>query len=147
MKHFIKPDLFTIIISVFCIVLLVYLVFKTIHYPYWSIFSITLVVFLAFAYFATKMPIYTYADKNKIMVKQLIGRKVFNRDTVYTQKISNVDMKGTFRLFGSGGFLGYIGWFSNPALGKFYMIAGNKKDLLLITTATGRKYVINCPLN
>ncbi|MDR3227337.1 MAG: PH domain-containing protein [Prevotellaceae bacterium] len=144
MKHFIKPDLFTTIVSIVCIVGIVFLI-MTIE-PALLSYAIILFIIFVTAYFVIKMPIYSYVDKDKIIIKQLVGGKTFNRDSIYTQKISYKDLKGTIRLFGSGGFCGYIGWFSNSTLGKFYMIASNKKDLLLITTVSGKKYVINCPL-
>ena len=145
MKHFIKPDLFTIIVSALCIILLIYTSVRLIQYPTWHRIVILALLFLSFSFFAIKMPLYTYVGQNEIIVKQLIGSKNFKRNDISTQRISSTDMKGTIRLFGSGGFLGYIGWFDNVKLGKFYMIITSKKDLLLITTATGKKYVINCP--
>lgn len=148
MKYFIKPDLFTIVISIVCLVIVGYILVKTFeHHPTWYSFFIRLFIVIVFAYFAIKMPVYTYVDDNTIAVKQLIGGKTFSRDTIVVRKVLSSEMKGTVRLFGSGGFLGYTGWFSNPALGKFYMLTVSKKDLLLILTATGKKYVINCPWN
>jgi hypothetical protein len=120
---------------------------RLMQYPTWHRIIIVAVVFLVFSFFAIKMPLYTYIDQNTIIVKQLIGSKSFKRNDINTQRISSADMKGTIRLFGSGGFLGYIGWFSNAQLGKFYMITMNKKDLLLITTSEGKKYVINYPIS
>jgi hypothetical protein len=43
------------------------------------------------------------------------------------------------------GFLGYVGTFHSPKLGKFYMAAINKNELVKIVTYNGKIYVINYP--
>jgi len=47
------------------------------------------------------------------------------------------------RLFGSGGFLGWFGFFYNGSLGRFWAYAGNRDDLVLLTKTDGRKIVLS----
>ena len=54
-------------------------------------------------------------------------------------------MNKTIRTFGNGGLGGYVGYFRNPDIGKFYMAAINRNELAKITTKEGKTYVINYP--
>ena len=95
-------------------------------------------------FFAIQIPTSCTINENEIIVKQIVGKKTFIRSEVKLDQIDATVLKNSVRYFGLGGTSGYIGWFKNPTLGKFYMIASDTKDLLLIQTDT-RKYVINCP--
>ncbi len=48
------------------------------------------------------------------------------------------------RLFASGGFFGYWGWFSEPGIGKYFAYYGKSSDCFLITLKSGKKYVLGC---
>ena len=47
------------------------------------------------------------------------------------------------RLFGSGGFFGFFGWFYGRRLGRFRGYITNHKDLVLITLRDGGKLVLS----
>ena len=47
-------------------------------------------------------------------------------------------------LCGSGGFLGYWGWFAEKGLGRYFAYYGRKSDCFLVTLKDGRKYVLGC---
>ena len=60
--------------------------------------------------------------------------------------LGNMRVKAENRMVtGNGGFLGYVGTFHSPKLGKFYMAAINKNELVKIVTYNGKIYVINYP--
>lgn len=48
------------------------------------------------------------------------------------------------RLFGSGGFFGYWGWFSEPSIGRYFAYYGKASDCFLVTLKNGKKYVLGC---
>jgi hypothetical protein len=48
-----------------------------------------------------------------------------------------------WRVFGSGGFLGWFGVFCSRQLGEFRAYATNRHDLVLITTTSGARIVIS----
>ncbi|MCC8037077.1 MAG: PH domain-containing protein [Bacteroidales bacterium] len=52
--------------------------------------------------------------------------------------------KNTIRLCGSGGFMGYWGWFRDAHLGRYMMYATQQKNLLAIKLTDGKCYVISC---
>lgn len=47
----------------------------------------------------------------------------------------------TIRTFGIGGLFGWVGWFWNKDLGRFFMAATHRKHTVLI--ANGKKFVIS----
>lgn len=51
---------------------------------------------------------------------------------------------GERRIFGSGGWFGYYGWFSERDLGKYFAYYGKSSDCFLVTLRSGRKYVLGC---
>lgn len=51
---------------------------------------------------------------------------------------------GTYRLFGSGGFMGYWGIFREGDVGKYTAFYGKASDCFLIRMKDGRKYVLGC---
>ena len=146
MKYFAKPDATAIIITVVCLAVVAVLLCVAFRMKTDLFFKImTISVLGLLVYFMACAPIYTIIDEKKIKVKQVVGAKTFCRSDVELVKIEANALDKAVRTFASGGFAGYIGWFKSPTLGKFYMIASNTKDLLLIQTGT-KKYVINCPL-
>lgn len=60
------------------------------------------------------------------------------------EPLSSKDMRWTMSMGGCGGLYGYFGTFSNRRLGGFTMYATAMDNLYLITTADGKKWVINC---
>ncbi|MBR5898743.1 MAG: hypothetical protein IKZ14_04660 [Muribaculaceae bacterium] len=51
---------------------------------------------------------------------------------------------GAKRICGSGGFLGYWGWFRERDLGKYFAYHGKASDCFLVTMKNGRKYMLGC---
>jgi hypothetical protein len=64
------------------------------------------------------------------------------------QRIVNVERfqpsKGTIRLCGSGGFLGYWGLFREASVGKYMAYYGKASDCFLIRLDNGKQYVLGC---
>lgn len=48
------------------------------------------------------------------------------------------------RILGSGGFLGYWGWFAERDLGKYFAYYGKASDCFLVELKSGRKYMLGC---
>jgi len=48
------------------------------------------------------------------------------------------------RIFGSGAFFGWWGWFRNQELGRFMVYATELDHVFLIELKNGKKYVISC---
>lgn len=81
-----------------------------------------------------------YADR--LVLKKGIGKK-----TLLFSDIESIerrdDLAFDMRLIGSGGMLGYTGWFTNSDFGRYMSYVGDYKDTFLIVTRK-RKYVMSC---
>ncbi len=51
---------------------------------------------------------------------------------------------GTRRIAGSGGFMGYWGWFREGDIGKYFAYYGKASDCFLVTLRNGRRYMLGC---
>lgn len=51
---------------------------------------------------------------------------------------------GAIRTCGSGGFMGYWGWFREGDLGRYFAYYGKASDCFLVTLKDGRKYMLGC---
>lgn len=144
MRYYYKPDGFVLIISAMSLVLLGYLWSSAGSFTSISLW-VAVVVSLFMGWFFIKMPIYTYVDEDIIRVQQLFGSTTFRRSQVTLRRLTDRDLTGLIRAFGSGGMGGYIGYFQNAQLGRFYMLAVSRSNLALVTTEEGKLYVIHFP--
>ena len=91
-----------------------------------------------------RTPNYFYIEKDLIIVKFFLGKKVLD-DIHSIRPIEDADLKGIVRSIGNGGLMGYTGYFRSKELGDFQMLAVNKHELALVTLNNGKQYVINYP--
>ncbi len=144
MKYYFKPDWFIILVSMLAICG----VFMLISIIKWD--SILSFLFLGLmvgilVYSFAVVPLWTEVNQDYIKVKKVVGSKKFLKEKVTLTPITRDDLKGAIRVFGSGGYGGYTGWFRTKNLGKFFMLILNKDELVMIETDRGRKFVINYP--
>lgn len=107
----------------------------------WILTPISLVLFIVFLYMPYKVgyndrSIYIQRIKGKVEIPlvSILSIEPINQDTI----------QNSVRIFGSGGFLGNIGYFRNGKLGTYIMYTTSTKNMVCIKTDT-KKYVINCP--
>lgn len=48
------------------------------------------------------------------------------------------------RIFGSGGWFGYWGYFSEPSIGKYFAYYGKASDCFLVKLKDGKQYLLGC---
>lgn len=85
------------------------------------------------------------ADDKALCVRRVLsGNKVFPYD-----EISSIDLcypsLGGLRLCGSGGFMGYWGYFHDIAIGTFFGYYGDRDQCFVVRLKNGRQYVLSCP--
>ena len=51
---------------------------------------------------------------------------------------------GAIRVCGSGGYLGYWGWFKERDLGKYFAYYGKASDCFVVRMKDGRQYMLGC---
>ncbi len=50
----------------------------------------------------------------------------------------------SIRICGSGGFLGWWGWFRDPIIGTYFAYYGIPKDCFIVELTNGRIYLLGC---
>jgi len=104
---------------------------------------LALLIFGVLFGFALQSPRYIVLTDDKLIVKKIFGTFSIERSNIkriesYTPDSSEV------RLFGSGGFFGYLGKFSNAKIGSYRSFVCSFKQAFLIQTFDGKKYVFSC---
>lgn len=146
MKYFFTPDKAVIITSILCIVAIGYMLYCFVNADKWYYDISSLLVVGLFIFFALKTPYCVYVGDDSVVVKQVMGSiKITDIESI--RSVGKKDLANSIRKFGNGGFFGYVGYFSSPTLGNFYMAAINTKELAIVSTQKGKTYVINYPLS
>ena len=89
------------------------------------------------------MPRYLIIENGLIIITHPIGRTVIEMSQVLKiEAIDRSELRGSLRLFGSGGFFGWFGIFRNSKLGTYRLYSGQLENLYLIKTST-KSYIIS----
>lgn len=89
------------------------------------------------------MPRYLLLDDKSIVITHPIGQSVILKsDIIEVRAIARSDIRGSIRLFGSGGFFGWFGVFRNNKFGTYRLYCGQLENLYLVKTTT-KKYIIS----
>jgi hypothetical protein len=107
-------------------------------------FQVFLGIFIiAFAFiFPLMAPIYICLSDNNFILKKVIGKKVIPFDEIIN--IQKFTSSGDIRVFGSGGYGGYLGIFSNAQIGKYSAYVGDFSQAFLIQLKNNKNYVFSC---
>lgn len=78
----------------------------------------------------------------------LIIHRFLKSKSIPYSSISSADTcipsAGGLRLCGSGGFLGYWGYFNDIIIGTYFGYYGNRNQCILIKLKNGMQYVVSC---
>ena len=89
------------------------------------------------------MPMSIGADENAIYINRSLKIKSISMTEVKSVKL-HIPSSATIRTCGSGGFLGYWGWFREREVGNYFAYYGRMKDCFLVELKDGRKYLLGC---
>lgn len=89
------------------------------------------------------MPMSISADKSAIYINRSLKIKSIPMADIASVRLCPPTM-GAIRIFGSGGFLGYWGWFKERDLGKYFAYYGRSSDCFFVELKDGRKYMLGC---
>lgn len=88
-------------------------------------------------------PVTISADNMVVSVSRLVRTRKLPISEMTSVKLCPPTM-GEKRLFGSGGFLGYWGWFSERDLGRYFAYYGKASDCFFVKMRDGRQYMLGC---
>ena len=142
MKERVALSKYSIITTALCVVVLVALMFVN-NPPVQVRLALAGVMLLMLLSALFWMPVSISADKYAICVKRCLKTKVLHMADIKSVKLCPPTMS-TIRICGSGGFLGYWGWFRERDLGKYFAYYGRSGDCFLVELKDGRKYMLGC---
>lgn len=146
-----RVKVITVVISLLVVVLAVVskdaymdIFYRALHEPNTIdiILSLLLLSIVAvFLYFIANAPIYYILDEKGLYLKKLVGHKFFSSSDYTIDENTSVNLGGSVRVCGSGGFFGYIGKFYLNKLGMcdFY-ITNESRDVISIVKKNSGKY-------
>jgi hypothetical protein len=104
--------------------------------------SILMIINLVIIITLLNTPLYIKLTTDSIILKKIGGKIQIKYSEIKVIQPHNAypDM----RLFGSGGFFGYIGIFSSDNYGWYNSYVENPKQSFLIATNKNKKYVFSC---
>lgn len=88
-------------------------------------------------------PLSISADENAIYINRSLRIKEIPMQEVESVQLIQPTM-GAYRICGSGGFMGYWGWFKERDLGKYFAYYGRAKDCFFVKLRNGQKYMLGC---
>jgi hypothetical protein len=87
-------------------------------------------------------PLSMSLNQSELVLKKVIGKIRIPYHQIVT--IEPFKFTNDIRIFGSGGFCGYIGIFSNSEKGRYFSCIGKVKQSFFIVTKSGKKYAFSC---
>lgn len=145
MEYYMKWDTYTICVTVLSLVLIAASTFMLVKIQpksfWWTLCFIYLVLIGVFLYMPYKVG---YNDK-AIYIQRIKGRLEIPFDSIHSiDLIGSGELQNSVRVFGSGGFLGNIGYFKNEKFGTYIMYTTSSENQVYIKTET-KMYVVNLP--
>ena len=80
-------------------------------------------VFISLLYSALSMPRSIEDDGETVVLRRLLWSKRYSRMTYDISEISGINLMNGLRVFGSGGYFGYSGYFYKTKIGLFKLLA------------------------
>lgn len=106
----------------------------------WVLFALIVIWGFFCLYYS---PLSLELTDSSLNVNRCLRIKEIPLSEISSVKLTSPTM-GERRISGSGGFLGYWGWFSERDLGKYFAYYGKASDCFLVSLKNGKKYMLGC---
>ena len=132
----------TVIVSLIIIIGEIFLITKYIHNNDYKLLFIIIILLILPLVFVLNAPVYILLEPQCFIMKKVLGKVKINYNSIlfidrYSPSLRDV------RIFGSGGFWGFIGLFSSEKIGKYYSFVGDSEQCFFIRTISGNSYVFS----
>lgn len=144
MKSKVKISTFSIAMTIITIMALIAIMIARLERGH-EITAYTIAVIIVISCFSALFytPITISANDDGIHINRSLSIKSLPYGEIESVELCPPTMAEK-RLFASGGFFGYWGWFSEPGIGKYFAYYGRSSDCFLVTLKSGKKYVLGC---
>ena len=95
------------------------------------------IVISVLVYYHRQSPQYIELTDDALVLHCMTGYKVFRYEDI-------AEPSRLLRQWGSGGFGGYIGWFSGGGLGSHFEYVGKYQDAFYLKLCKGKPYMLSC---
>jgi hypothetical protein len=120
-----------------------YLVHSLIYSTDWINLVGVCLIPLITLYFVWESPTFIEMAETGIVLHKRIERLFISYDKIIDVEYYRPN-RSEKRLFGSGGFCGYIGKFKNATIGTYQSFVGDYSNSFLIKTKENKNYVLSC---
>ncbi|PXV58899.1 PH (Pleckstrin Homology) domain-containing protein [Dysgonomonas alginatilytica] len=133
----------TFLVAIIIVAVEIGIILKLLHSFDWLLLMVGIAFLFIFIYNLFEAPVSLEVNDSQIVLNKITSQVKINFNEIETIRIYK---RGTFdiRLFGSGGFCGYIGHFSSKEIGKYRAYVGNYNQAFLIKTRNKKNYVLSC---
>ena len=144
MKKRVRLSNYSIIITIISLGILVVLFFKNLQngnaWAFYPIGAMCIALCLLALFY---MPISIEANGKELCINRSLWFKKIPMSQIESVRKCEPTMAER-RIFGSGGWFGYWGWFSERALGKYFAFYGRSSECFLVRLHNGRQYMLGC---
>lgn len=138
-----KVKIFTILTSLLFMIIEYILINKLIVHYDLLLLSISLFILFIIISFIIRVPLYIILNENGILLKRIVGKIIFPYNGIaFVERFTSIT---NVKLYGSGGFMGYLGVYSNRDFGTYQSYVENPQDAFIIITKDKKKFVLSCP--
>lgn len=79
-----------------------------------------------------------------VVVSRVLGHKAFRYSDIADVGVWEQGSSGLLRVWGSGLFCGFIGWFAGGGLGRHFEYVGRYDQAFYLKLRSGRTYLLSC---
>lgn len=135
------------IITIACLILIIggeiILIRYLLSLSDWIPAIFTFLIPLIMGYFILIAPMSIEIDGSRLVLIKFLGKKIIKLEDI--DKIEAYISEGfEMRLFGSGGFYGFVGTFRNSKIGKYQSYVGDYSQTFFVETKKHKKYMLSC---
>ena len=102
------------------------------------------IVISVLVYYHRQSPQYIELTNDALVLHCASGNKVFRYEDITEVGKWQGKPSRLLRQWGSGGFGGYIGWFSGGGLGSHFEYVGQYQDAFYLKLRKGKPYMLSC---
>ncbi len=133
----------TVIVAVAIICGEYFLIESFLCFGNWFLLSVALIILFIILYFVHKSPVSVEYNESQLIINMLAGQKVINLNDICESGIFKPD-RTELRLWGSGGFCGFTGYFRNTKIGKYESFVGDYNQAFYLKTKDNKYFVLSC---
>ena len=102
-----------------------------------------ILVTILFSFCYLNAPLYIYLTDKQFVVKKIYGNITISYNDIKLLAPSSFSLLD-IRFFGTAGVGGFLGFYSNADIGRFFSYVVNRENTFLLVKKNGRKYIFSC---